>query len=181
MGSDQPLERPDHLAVTPECELGGDRGLLGHGPELVETVDRRPCEVGWPQVGQHRPAPERQGRTQESSCLVRLLQGQRLLTTVDPVLEDLGVQVVGVQPQRIPTAAGHERFAGTRRRQGPPYGADVGAERDRRTGAGRLAPERGHEPVGAQRLVEVEQEHGQQLAGSPSAQGDRETVRTYEL
>ena len=58
--ADETLELADHIAVAPELELGVDALAEDNEPQLLEPPDLRLREVVERELGERRPAPERE-------------------------------------------------------------------------------------------------------------------------
>jgi hypothetical protein len=68
--ADERLELGREVGVPPGREIGLDALLDGEQPQLLETLGIRPGEELVGDVGERRPAPERQGVPQRSTRLV---------------------------------------------------------------------------------------------------------------
>ena len=82
LGLDERLELGDELGVTAQCEVGVDALLDDDGSQLLEARDLRLRERLVDEVGERRPAPERERLAQHDlggGCVARLERGPPLL------------------------------------------------------------------------------------------------------
>ena len=124
----QLLEPPDHVPVLPQLEGGGHRGLLGNDAELAEPGDSGIGEVRRAEIAQHVAAPQAEGVVQQRCGAGWIADPERFLAAADEVLDHLGVEVGGLEEQRIPSRAVDEGAAGPGCGQDSAYRRDMGAQ-----------------------------------------------------
>ena len=171
-GHHMPQPRHD-VTVLSQRERRRRRGLLGPHPKLGEPGDRGRGEVRGAQVVENVPTPEGQGVAQQRGRPIGFTDSERLLTPMDETLEDVRVEVVGVEDEAVPGRCRLESVVGARGRQHPAHRGDVGTQRRRRTLGCGLAPQRRDQPVATAWSVAAEEQQSQQLPSPWAAQGHR--------
>ena len=162
---DQRGEFAGHLAVASECEIGIDASLERDEPALFEPRDLALGEIVVREIGERRPAPEREPVAEHRG------RGSRrgLARSVDELLEAVDVERLGRELQNIAARAGDERVGPERLAQL----RDVALERLRRRVRSLLAPEVLDEALARDELVGVQQQDREQLALPPATDRDR--------
>ena len=92
---DERLELADQLVVPSEREVAVDPLLEGRQAELVEPGDLRLRERLVREVGEGRPAPERERVTEPVGCQLRIVARDRLPSLLQQALERVGVERLG--------------------------------------------------------------------------------------
>jgi hypothetical protein len=178
---DQRLQLTDQLLVAAEVQVGLDARLQGHHAELVEADQFRPGHAaGGDDVGQDRPAPQRQRLVQQARGGGRVALGQRAPSLLGALLEAVQVELVGVDAQEVAGLAGEQRAGrgrpGSARLDRLAQRRHVVLERLLDCGRRFLTPDRVDQLVGGDHLVGVEEELGEEhavldaaeLEGSPA-------------
>ena len=95
------LELGDQLGVAPDGQVGLHAQLQRGQAPLFQPSDlgRRERQRG--DLGQRRPAPERERLVQRRRGLLRVARGQRLATILDAPLEALDIELARSHPQPV--------------------------------------------------------------------------------
>ena len=101
MALDEGLQLADQLAVPSEREVGVDPLLERGQAELLEASDLRLGERLVREVGEGRPAPERERVTEPIGCQLRVVPAERLSSLLEPALERGGVERLGSDAQDV--------------------------------------------------------------------------------
>ena len=120
-----------------------------------------------------RTSPRQRARASLSNAAdpIGFTDSERLLTPMDETLEDVRVEVVGVEDEAVPGRCRLESVVGARGRQHPAHRGDVGTQRRRGTLGCGLAPQRRDQPVATAWSVAAEEKQSQQLPSPWAAQG----------
>src|SRR6266545_5120692 len=154
---DEGLQLADELAVAAPREVGV-QPVLQHGdPQLREPEQLALGERLVAEVGKRVAAPQRQCLAQPRRPLLGLVGPPR---RHHQRLEAGQVQLAGIDPQPIAGRVGPDPLRAEQLAQR----GDVAVQRRRGAGRRRLPPERLDEPVGADHLVPVQEQHRQQGA-----------------
>ncbi len=105
---DQGLELTDEVGVPAEREVGLDPLFERNDPALLEPGDLGLREGLEGEIGERRPAPERERLTQEVGGLLRVTAGVRTSPFVEQPLEAIEVDAAGLEPERVAGAFCHE-------------------------------------------------------------------------
>ena len=157
----EPAQLTDDLGVATGREVGLDADLERGLSLLLEPGDLRLGERLEGQVGERRPAPQRECFAQDRGRTVGVPGGQRAAAVLDQPLEALGVELARLHAdpvarrRRRHDLAVAERLAQTR---------DVHLHGAHRAARRLLAPQRERQPLRADRLVGVEEEDGEHRA-----------------
>ena len=159
---DQRLELSDHLGVPAERQPRVDLQLQGRRAQVGEARDVALGERLVGEIGERLAAPEREAFVEPGGGLPRTIRGQLVPGLREQPLEPVRVEPVGVELQAVPALPGHDQVAPASERLAQPRDMDLHGlgRRGRRL----LAPELLDQPVGAERLVGVQHEHGEQRA-----------------
>jgi hypothetical protein len=76
------LKFADKIGATADCQIGLDPLLEGHKMQLLQAGNRSLREWFIGEVGQRRPAPERERLTQDVRCLPRQTRCERVAATL---------------------------------------------------------------------------------------------------
>ena len=165
LGLDERLELGDELGVTAEREVGVDALLDDDGSQLLEARDLRLRERLVDEVGERRPAPERERLAQRDlggGCVARLERGPPLLRQAR---EAVHVHALGIELEDVAGRArgddGAEHLAELR-------DVDLDGVRGRLRRIAR--PERLDEPVDGDDASRLEREDGEERARLLAAQ-----------
>jgi hypothetical protein len=157
---DEAVELADHVGVAPARQVGLDALLERRQPRLLEPV-RVDCERGVVrEVAERRPAPQLQRRSQRLGRTRAVAGAERGATLAHQHVELLGVELVIADHERVPPPA-RDQPAFAERLAQPGHEVVHAAPRAR---GRRVFPERVDEAIARQRLVRVQQEHGEQDA-----------------
>ena len=166
----------DELDVAAGGEVridsGGDGGLV----LLLEPRDLGLRERLERQVAERRPAPQRERLAQEPARVVDLARGQGASSVVDEGLEAVGVQLAGKDAEAVPGRRGGEDLAVAERLA---QARHVHVHGPGGTARGLAAPQRDREPVGAHRLVRMQQEDREHGARLTARHVDRAVVAVH--
>ena len=165
MRGNELLELGDELGMARCREIGIDPELEHVEPELARVVRPRAPRSARRQIGERLAAEECEGLAQRrGSGRGLLLRGARAER-----LDLLHIGLTLLDPEQIPAASRLE-----------PLRAELLAQLGhvhlhglRRLLRRRLAPELVDEPIGRDRLVRVEQQHGEKRALLPPTEGER--------
>ena len=165
---DEPLQLADELGVAAGGEVGLDAQLERGEPLLLQARDLGAGERLERELGERRPAPQRE----------RLAQGRRRGLRL-AVRRARGAPSSTSRSKRSASSSPGARAGGSRRASCVTTSGSPSALRRRETctctvftrAAGRvLAPQRERQPLGAHRLVGVQQQHGEHRARLDAAQ-----------
>ena len=101
LGLDERLELGDELGVTAQCQVGIDALLDDDGSQLLEARDLRLRERLVDEVGERRPAPERERLAQHDfggGCVARLERGPPLLRQPGEAVQ---VHLLGIELEDV--------------------------------------------------------------------------------
>ena len=99
MRGDELLQLTDELRVSAERELGVDPSLDGRKPNLLEALDRDPCERLVRKIGESSAAPEPERLPQQLCRLLRRSSCPDLSGTLRQPLEAMQVELIGGEAQ----------------------------------------------------------------------------------
>ena len=168
---DQRLEL-GHDVAAPERQVGLDAIRDRLQAQLLEPLGRRLCERDEREVGQGRPAPQRQGGAERLRRPGGRARGKRRVALVDVALEAVEVARVGLDLQHVAGRAGDEHAGHEHLAQGGHVDLDELGRGGRRP----LAPQLVHDPVARDDLVRAQQQQRQQRALLGRAEQDGHTV-----
>ncbi len=163
MALDESLQLADQLVVASQSEICVDPLLERGEPKLLEPGDLRLRERLVREVGQRRPAPERERVTEPIGRQLRVVASERLSPLLEPALEDGGVERLGTDAKDISVTVCFEprgRSLAVRVGKRLPETGDVRLQRLRRGRGRALAPEVVDERVLRHDLVRAEEEGG---------------------
>ena len=172
---DQPLQIDNDLGRVTQRQLGVDPLHLGEQAELLKPPDVGLHPLDRRQVGKRWAAPQGERFAQQSRGCRRIVLRQAISRLLHQRLERRGVELSGLELERVATATGEEHRAGAVPECPPQAGhRDVNgvdlAARPR-------APEQLlDQALGADRLVRVHQQYGEQCALALPAERKRLTV-----
>jgi hypothetical protein len=157
MLGDEPAQLRDELGVTAGSGIGLDARLQRGELLLLEPRDlgRRERLVG--EVGERGAAPHLLRFAQDRRGFLRLPRGQRPAAALHEVIEAVGVELAALDAQ--PVAGRGRRQDALPERLAQP--GDVDLDLLGRTRRCVLAEQRDREPLGAYRLVRMQQEDGE--------------------
>ena len=155
---DELLELADDLGMAAGFEVRFDAQLERRDPLLVQARDLGGGEGLGRELGERLAAPQCQRHAQDRGGLLGLAVGHRPAGLLDELLEALGVELAIAHAQRV---AGLGRREDVRIAERLAQARDV--HLDRLHGAARrvLAPQRERQPLGAHRLVGVQEQDGE--------------------
>ena len=158
MLGDHPPQLCDQLGMPAGREVRLDARLDGGLLLLLEPRDLDLGERLECQVREWRPAPQRERLAQNCAGFLRPAGRQRGAALLDQLLEALGVELARLDVEPVARRRGLEQLLVAERLAQP---GDVDLDRLRRAGRCVLAPERHRDPLSADRLVRLEQQHRQ--------------------
>ena len=161
---DERLELAEDLAMAARRQVAVDRALGRGQVQLLEAADLARRERLLRDVGERRPAPQRER-------LARQVVG-------DERREAQRVDVAVAEAQLVPAPAGDDLRAVAAGRQRLAKLRDVELDHLGRRGRRILAPQRLDEPIARHRRALVEGQHGQQRPRLALADGHRTAVGT---
>jgi hypothetical protein len=166
---DELAQLRDELGVAPALEVGCDARLDRGQPRLLEPGDGRLGERLEREVGERRPAPQRERRAQRGRRLVAAPIGERRATVFEELVEAVGVEFPRLHAQPVAPGRGHEDL-GVAERLAQPRDVDLrGAHRALGTVG---SPQRERQPLRADRLVGMQQQHREHRARLATPQDD---------
>ncbi len=131
MRGDELLELTDELRVSAQRELSVDPSLEGGKPNLLEALDRDPCERLVRKIGESSAAPEPERLPQQLCRLLRRSSCPDLSGTLRQPLEAMQVELIGGEAQDVTGRTRLDR----RRAEDPPQLGDLALHlRDGRDG-----------------------------------------------
>jgi hypothetical protein len=154
------LKLSDNLAMAAERQLGLDQLLERGDLQVIETGDLALREWLIGQLLQRRTAPQRQRPLERQDGPLRMTAGQLTPPFGRQPLEAVRVEALGIEPQLVAAPARHHQPGGALAGLPPECLAQAGDLHLHRLGGVRgwaLAPELVDQPVGAERLVGVQQ------------------------
>ena len=163
MGRNESLELGGERVVASGDEVGGDAGLERAESGFLEPRSLRLGKRLGGDVGERRPAPERE-------CLARLPGGNE-------VLEALDVALALLDAEHVARCAGHDPVGAERVAKR----VDMHLERVRALAGGASPPDPVDQPVGRDRLVGMEQQEREQRPRSSATERDFGPVVTPDF
>ena len=157
MTGDERLELTDHVGVAPDRKVGLDAPLQRGQPELLEAGGLVLGE-GLGELGQRRPAPQRQRALDDVGRVAGPAAGKRGTTVGNEPLEAVEIELVRLELERVPGGTRVQARLGKH----PAELRDVGLHHlPRRVGDG-VAPQVVDDPLARDRPVRVQEQHGEQ-------------------
>jgi hypothetical protein len=101
VGLHERLELGDDLGVATEREVGVDAVHQRSEPELLEPTDLRLREVEEGEIGERRPAPERERLAQPDGGLHRVAVGECTTARLVQALEECGVELFRSREKQV--------------------------------------------------------------------------------
>ena len=101
MGGDELLQLADQLRLAAGREVGLDARLDGGQTLLLQPRDLGLRERLEGELGERRPAPQRQRLAQSGRRVLGLSGGQRLASVLDELLEALRVELTRAHAQAV--------------------------------------------------------------------------------
>ena len=175
MLGDQPLELGHDVGVAAERQVGVDALLQRRGVPLLEPGDLGLRERLVGNVGQRRPAPQRERLAQPRGGVGGSLARERLATLVREPLETIHVELAVLHLEHV-AAAPRLKSLPVAVVERATQLADVVLQHLRGRRRRRLAPQRVDQPIARDRLVAMQQQQGENgaLPALPErARGDR--------
>jgi hypothetical protein len=157
----QLLQLRDQLDVSGRSEVGVDACFQRREPLLFQPSDLRRRERLERQVRECRTPPQRQALTHQDGGALRVTRVERPPTFLDAAREPLGVELTRPHPQPITRRRGDNGVRVCERLAQP---RDVHLHRLHRAGRHFLAPQGRRQPLCADGLVGVQQQHRQHRA-----------------
>ena len=156
---DQPLEPLEQLRVVAQRQF-----RLGQQFECRDAQVLQPRDLGLGerlegQIRQRRPAPERQRSLERRRRPRRVARRELAAAFRHQALELVGVEPPGVEPELVAVLARRDHVS-VSERSAQPRDVDLHGLGGRRWRS--VAPELVDQPIAAERLVGVQQQHGQQ-------------------
>ena len=168
----QALQFADQLASGAEGQIGFDALLDTVKAQLFEPCDFCLGEGIEPEIGQCRPAPEREGPPQHP-CRVRGgTAGERLTPAGEQLLEALHVDLVRSGPEQVAHRPGDE----TALRKRSAQTRDGRLQRIHRRWRSVLPPQLHKQPLGRHDLVGVQHEQGEDGPLAHPSHGNRQPI-----
>jgi hypothetical protein len=170
MLAEQSLQLADQRRVPAGGEIGLHARLQRGQPLLLQPRDLRLRERLELQARQRRPAPQPQRLPQQPRRLHGSSGCQRPPALLHAALEALGIQLARTHLQPVAGRGGRDHLAIAERLTQPRH---VDLHRPRRVRRRRLPPQPQRQPLGADRLIGVQQQHRQHRARLDRAQRHR--------
>ena len=169
MRGDELLQLTDELRVSAQRELSVDPSLDGGKPNLLEALDRDPCERLVRKIGESSAAPDPERLPQQLCRLLRRSSCPDLSGTLRQPLEAMQVELIGGEAQDVTGGTRLDR----RRAEDPPQLGDLALHlRDGRDGGSAVVEIIG-EPLDRDDPVRPEQEDREGGALLRPAERDR--------
>jgi hypothetical protein len=157
---DQRLELSDHLGMAAQRQPCVDPQLQGSHSHVGEAGDLALGERLVGEIGERLAAPEPEAFVERGGGLPRTVRRQLVPGLREEPFEPVRVEPVGVELQAVPVLPGDDQVAAAGQRLAQPRHMDLDGLG--RRGGRVLAPELLDQPVGAERLVGVQHQHGEQ-------------------
>src|SRR5829696_7035719 len=164
------LELANQLGVLSAGEVSVDAVFQQCQPQLLEPADLRLRERLESEIGERRPAPEREGLPQLLRGLPGVVGGQRLAALVGQALAPVEVELAGLHVDQVAIRPSHDPSAAVAESLAQPRHLDLDALS--RRGGRVLAPQLLDELIGRYGFVGMNQEDREQRT-LPAA-GDRD-------
>ena len=166
----QPAQLPDDLGVPPGGDVGLDAARQRGDPGLLEAphVARGERRVG--EVAERCAAPEPERLAQQVRGGLGPPARQLAPAARDELVEALHVALAGADAEPVPGRGPRHRVAVAERLAQP---RDVDLHGLDRPGRGVLAPQRDRQPLGADRLVGIQEKDGEDRSRLGSTERDR--------
>ena len=169
-------ELADQFSVVAGGEVGLDPQLDRAEPLLLEPGDLVSREWFVGEVGERRAPPQPQRLAQDCARLVGLVCRERMTALRHQGLEPLRVELALPHAEAV---AGRGRDDQVRIAERLAQPRDIDLHPLPRAGRCVLPPQHERQPLGAHRLVGVEDEHGQQRARLDAAERHRVVIGTH--
>ena len=166
----QPAQLADDLGVPAGGDVGLDAARERGDPRLLEAAHLAGCERLVRQVAERRAAPQAERLAQQLRRGLRPAGRQLAPAARDELVEALHVALAGADAEPVPGRGPRHRVAVAERLAQP---RDVDLHGLDRPGRRVRAPQRERQPLGADRLVRIQEKDGEDRSRLGSTERDR--------